>query len=85
MLRQVQLQLDQARQTLDDEVTHRTQELAKSNEQLKKERGEHFDPEILDIFITNFDQFLEIRGKIGTFKLEADQNFMLSERDKTKN
>ena len=41
VLRQVQLQLNQARQTLDDEVNHRTQELAKSNEQLKKEFAEH--------------------------------------------
>jgi len=50
---------------------------------LKKERGEHFDPEILDLFLDNFDQFLEIRGKVGIFKGEADQTFMLSERDRT--
>ncbi len=50
---------------------------------LKEERGKHFDPEILDIFIANFDQFLEIRGKVGTFEGEANKNFMLSERDKT--
>jgi len=49
---------------------------------LKKERGKHFDPEVLDIFITNFDQFLKIRGKIGTFEGRTDQHFMLSERDK---
>lgn len=49
---------------------------------LKEERSEHFDPEILDIFINNFDQFLEIRGKVGTFKTEANQNFMLSKRDR---
>jgi len=52
---------------------------------LKKERGEHFDPEILDIFINNFDQFLGIRGKISTFKSETYQNFTLSERDRSDN
>jgi len=49
---------------------------------LKKERNEHFDPEILDIFIKNFDQFLEIRGNVGTFEGESFQNFILSERDR---
>jgi len=52
---------------------------------LKKERGEHFDPDILDAFINNFDQFLEIRGNIGTFESEVYQNFTLSERDRSDN
>ncbi|MBC8441085.1 MAG: response regulator [Deltaproteobacteria bacterium] len=50
---------------------------------MKKERGKHFDPDILDIFISNFDQFIEIRGKVGTFEGEAFQDYMLSERDQT--
>jgi putative two-component system response regulator len=50
---------------------------------LKKERGRHFDPDILDVFIAHFDELIEIRGKIGTFKGEDFQNHMLSERDKT--
>jgi len=50
---------------------------------LKKERGEHFDPEILDIFIAHFDEFIDIRGKVGTFEGDAFQNHMLSERDRT--
>ncbi|MBU8910536.1 MAG: two-component system response regulator, partial [Desulfobacterales bacterium] len=49
---------------------------------MKEERGEHFDPEILDICIANFDQFLEIRGKVGTFEGEAYQKFLFSERDR---
>jgi len=49
---------------------------------MKKERGKHFDPDILDIFISNFDQFLKIRGKFDTFNEEAFQNYMLSERDR---
>jgi putative two-component system response regulator len=48
---------------------------------MQKEEGEHFDPEILDVFITNFDQFLKIRGKIGTFEGEAYKKFVLSKRD----
>jgi len=50
---------------------------------MKKEREKHFDPDMLDIFISNFDQFIEIRGKVGTFNGEAFQDYMLSERDKT--
>jgi len=49
---------------------------------LKKEKGRHFDPDILDIFISNFDEFIEIRGKVDTFKSEDFQNYMLSERDR---
>jgi putative two-component system response regulator len=52
---------------------------------LKKERGEHFSPEILDVFIENFDQFFEIRGKVGLFEGDAYGNFILSERDRTDN
>jgi len=50
---------------------------------LKKERGEQFDPAILDIFINNFNEFFEIRGKIGIFEGESFQDFILSERDST--
>jgi len=49
---------------------------------LKKERGEHFDPDVLDIFIKDFDYLLEIRGTVGTFEGEAFQDFILSERDR---
>ncbi len=51
---------------------------------LKKERGEQFDPELLDIFIQNFDEFLEIRGKVGIFQGDSFQDFVLSERDRAK-
>jgi putative two-component system response regulator len=50
---------------------------------LKKERGEHFDPDILDAFIDNYEQLFEIRGKIGTFEGDAYETFILSERDRT--
>lgn len=49
---------------------------------LKKERGEHFDPMILDCFIENFENFLAIRGRIGPSDSNIVQEFMLSERDR---
>jgi len=49
---------------------------------LRKERGKHFDPDILDIFISNFDKFIEIRGKFGTFQGEIFKDVMFSERDR---
>jgi len=52
---------------------------------LQKEGGEHFDPEIIDVFLTNFNQFLEIRGRIGTFEGEVYEKFLFSERDKIHN
>ncbi|WP_373070049.1 PAS domain S-box protein [Sulfurimonas sp.] len=33
-------------------------------ELFKKERGEHFDPNLVDLFFDNLDQFLEIRDKM---------------------
>ncbi len=48
---------------------------------IKKERGEHFDPQILDCFIENFDQFVAIRGKIGPENFNIVHDFMISERD----
>lgn len=51
---------------------------------LKKERAEQFDPDILDRFLQNYDEFLEIRGKIGLFQGESFKDFILSERDRIK-
>ena len=31
---------------------------------MKKDRGQHFDPDVLDIFLTNMDKVLKIRAKI---------------------
>ena len=49
---------------------------------LKKERGEHFDPDVLDVFVHSFDQFMEVRNKVNTADDSAYQNFLFSERDK---
>jgi HD-GYP domain-containing protein (c-di-GMP phosphodiesterase class II) len=47
-----------------------------------RERGQHFDPDITDLFITYFTDFLNIRETIGTFEKVDLSSFMLSERDK---
>ena len=31
---------------------------------MKKERGKHFDPDVLDIFLTNMDEVLKIRAEV---------------------
>nr|WP_321266293.1 response regulator [uncultured Sulfurimonas sp.] len=38
-------------------------ELEKIFELFKEERGKHFDPKLLDVFLENIEQFLEIRNK----------------------
>ncbi|MCF6248070.1 MAG: response regulator [Desulfobacula sp.] len=48
---------------------------------IQKEKGEHFDPRITDLFVDHFDEFLKIRETIGEFGEVDLVNFMLSERD----
>ncbi|MCG8549053.1 MAG: HD domain-containing protein, partial [Desulfobacterales bacterium] len=48
---------------------------------IRKEKGRHFDPELTDLFITYFSEFLKIRETIGYFEEVDLENFMLSERD----
>ena len=38
-------------------------ELDKILELFKEERGKHFDPKLLDIFLENIEEFLKIRDK----------------------
>ena len=49
---------------------------------IKKERGEHFDPYITDLFVEHFEEFLKVRETIGGFEAVALENVSLSERDK---
>lgn len=51
---------------------------------LQKGKENLFDPDILDMFLQHFDQFLEIRGSIGTVEDKTDQTFIYSERDQKK-
>jgi len=49
---------------------------------IHNERGKHFDPQITDIFMDNFSDFLDIRKTFGDSEDIDLQNFMLSDRDK---
>ena len=31
---------------------------------MKKERGQHFDPDVLDIFLANMDEIIKIMGSV---------------------
>lgn len=48
---------------------------------IKKESGEHFDPDIVAAFIKNFETFMEIREKTGRFTEVNLEEFIVSERD----
>jgi len=48
---------------------------------IKKEKGAHFDPDITDIFLDNFETFVEIRNESETLPVVGLENFKLSERD----
>jgi putative two-component system response regulator len=48
---------------------------------IKKENGKHFDPKITDLFLENFDEFLEIRQKFGVPSQIPLESFKLSQRD----
>ncbi|MCP3942371.1 MAG: response regulator [Desulfobacteraceae bacterium] len=48
---------------------------------IRREKGAHFDPDITDIFLKNFDTFVEIRRESGLLALVNLENFNLSERD----
>ena len=48
---------------------------------IRSERGEHFDPEITDIFLDNIEEFRKIRERIGRMESVSLVDFMWSERD----
>ncbi|HCY87517.1 MAG TPA: two-component system response regulator [Desulfobacteraceae bacterium] len=48
---------------------------------IRRERGGHFDPEITDLFLEDFDTFLEIRKRLGEIRQITLEDFSLSERD----
>ncbi len=48
---------------------------------IRRERGEHFDPEITDLFLDNFDAFISIRQDFGEIHQITLEDFCLSERD----
>jgi len=49
---------------------------------IKKERGEHFDPEVADAFLENLDGFLKIKAEVGSAEEVSLADFIWSERDR---
>lgn len=49
---------------------------------IRNEKGKHFDPKLVDVFMEHFDDFLAIRETIGAFEEVKLEDFMLSDRDK---
>ena len=49
---------------------------------IKRERGKHFDPKIVDIFLDNIDEILKIKEETGTSTNISFKDFTWSERDK---
>jgi len=50
---------------------------------IRKERGEHFDPEVTDVFLKNIDGILRIREEVGSPEDVSLADFMWSERDRS--
>lgn len=48
---------------------------------IKKERGEQFDPTLVDLFLENIDEIIEVKEKVGTAEDIALDDFTWSERD----
>lgn len=50
-------------------------------EMMLEKRGSYFDPEILDVFVEHINDFIELRQKINSIKIEYSQlmNFSLHE------
>jgi putative two-component system response regulator len=47
---------------------------------IRKERGQHFDPNLADVFLENIDAILKIKAEIFADDL-PDPQFIFSERD----
>ena len=48
---------------------------------IKSERGEHFDPDLVDVFLSNVDKIVAIRDEVGSTYEEGKFEFAMSERD----
>lgn len=50
---------------------------------IKKERGEHFWPEAVDVFLENLDEILKIKEEVGSAEEVSLTDFVWSEKDQT--
>jgi len=48
---------------------------------IKKERGEHFAPDVVDVFFENIDEILKIKAEVGLAEDASLADFTRSERD----
>jgi len=48
---------------------------------IKKERGEHFDPDVTEVFLNNIDEILRIKTEVGSAEDVSLNDFIWSERD----
>ncbi|MBW2678848.1 MAG: HD domain-containing protein [Deltaproteobacteria bacterium] len=48
---------------------------------IQKERGEHFDPDVADVFLENIDEFVKIKEEVGSAEDVSFADFLRSERD----
>ena len=48
---------------------------------IRKERGEHFDPDVADVFLENIDEFLAIKEEVSSVEDMPLTDFFWSERD----
>ena len=48
---------------------------------IKKERGQHFDPDVVDVFFENIDEILKIKSETGSTEDSTLSDFTLSKRD----
>jgi putative two-component system response regulator len=48
---------------------------------IRKERGRHFDPDVVDVFLENIDEILKIKSEAGFAEDIAETDFIWSERD----
>ena len=48
---------------------------------IKKERGQHFDPDVVDIFIENLEEMLKIKAEVSSVEDLGLSDFTWSERD----
>jgi len=48
---------------------------------IKKERGEHFDPDVVDVFFENIDEILKIKAEVGSAEDISPADLARSEND----
>ena len=56
--------------------------IGKSVEIIKKGKGSHFEPKLVDLFLENIDAFVKIKNELSDGEDQASDDFYISERDR---